>query len=183
MADDVVTFFGPWEVTVFSKEAWFDERFVISGSDASDGVYPGVAGTGPGAVTGARWTVAFEWNDKESSGWQPSGVRRFPTYTVDDALVITLGVDDNYEHLRDGDFDDLVVTCKSLNPQHAPLHPINNPYDFTLPRRKGKRPDDHDDQRPCDGDDKRPRPEGDDRRPPGGYGEDRPSRHEPPDRG
>jgi hypothetical protein len=128
------TFYGEWSVLVLSKEAWFDERFVIAGSDSSDGAYPGVAGSGPGPVSGAEWTLTMQWNDNSGSGWQPSGLRRWVSYTVQDGLVVTIGADDNYEHLRDGDFNDCVLTCRSLDPAHTPLHPIVNPYDFTLPK-------------------------------------------------
>lgn len=131
------TFFGPWLVMVVSKDASFDEQFTITGSDASDGVYSGVPGTELQGVSGQGWTLTMEWNDNQGSGWQSSGVRRSASYTVQDGLVIVLGADDNYEDRRDGDFNDMVLICRSLDPEHHPLHPITNPYDFTHPEDRG----------------------------------------------
>ena len=128
------TFYGPWSVVVVGKDAAFDERLVIRGSDASDGDYAAAPGTGPGTVSGWGWTLDLEWNDNAGSGWQASGVQRSASYTAADGLVVTLGADDNYPHLRDGDFDDVVITCHSVDPDHTPLHPVVNPYDFTVPK-------------------------------------------------
>jgi hypothetical protein len=128
-------FFGDWTLEVIEKEAAFSERFVIDGSDASDGVYPGETTTPPLAVTGARWRVTLEWNDNAGSGWQPSDVRRTgAAYTLQDGLVIVLGADDNFPQFRDEDYDDVVLRCTSNDPRINPWHPFINPYDFTLPR-------------------------------------------------
>lgn len=128
------TFFGPWSVVVASKDADFDERLVISGSDTSDGAYTALPGTGPGTVRGTRWSIELEWNDNVGSGWQPSDVRRSARFTVGEGLVVDLGADDNFPNVRDGDYNDVVVTCRSENPEHTPLHPVMNPYDFSLPK-------------------------------------------------
>lgn len=127
-------FYGPWEVRVISKEASFDEQIVIVGSDASDGAYPGIPGGGPGPVAGSKWTLRAEWNDNAGSGWQPSDLRRSAAYTLDEGLVVTIGIDDNLDTVRDYDYNDVVVVCRSLDPSHTPMHPIINPYDFTVPK-------------------------------------------------
>ena len=72
-------FYGAWTVEVLAKDAAFGQRFVIAGSDAADGDYPGVTGTPPVSATGQRWTLALEWNDNAGSGWLPSDVRRTST--------------------------------------------------------------------------------------------------------
>lgn len=126
--------YGPWNVTVLSKEAWFDQRFIITGSVNADGVYPGIPGTGPGLVTGDEWTVSFEWNDNTSSGWQPSDVRHFARYTVTEGFVVELGADDNYEQFRDRDYNDMVLTCVNQDPALTPLHPVTPFYDFSVPQ-------------------------------------------------
>ncbi len=127
-------FYGPWSVTVVSQDAAFDERFTIASSDGSDGAYGGGPGTSVATVSGREWTITMEWNDNSGSGWQPSAVRRSARYTVPEGLVVTLGADDNYERFRDGDYDDMVLECRSLDPAHHPLQPIVNPYDFTVPK-------------------------------------------------
>jgi hypothetical protein len=155
-------FYGPWNLTVLSKDAWFDQRFVITGSDNADGVYPAVPGTGPGLVTGDEWTVSCEWNDNTSSGWQPSDMRHFARYTVTEGFVIELGADDNYDEFRDDDYNDMVVICVNQDPQLTPLHPVTPFYDFSVaqdvldrnPRRRPevRRPDEEveDDRAPPD---------------------------------
>jgi hypothetical protein len=150
----VQVFYGPWIVTVESKEAYFSQRFTITGSDASDGTYPGVPGTGPGNVTGSRWTIDFEWNDPSNVDWYPSDSRRTVEYTVSDGLVVSAGVDDNFEAVRDGDYNDLVLRCVNNDPDLNPLRGTV-PYDFTitkeqLARYREKNPDrpPRDDERP-----------------------------------
>jgi hypothetical protein len=156
----VQIFYGPWNVTVQSKDAYFSQRFTISGSVASDGTYLGVPGTGPGNVTGARWTIDFEWNDNSSVDWYPSDSRRSAEYTVSDGLVVYAGVDDNFEAVRDGDYNDLVLRCVSNNPDLNPLRGTV-PYDFTitkeqLDRYREKYPDEKDPDRPTQEDESPP---------------------------
>jgi hypothetical protein len=130
-------FYGQWAVAVASHESRYDQRFTISGSDANDGTYD-VGDPPPMNVFGAEWTVTIEW--KGPGGWQASQVRRSPTYTAHDGLVITLGADVHAE----GDYDEMVLTLRNLEPPVNPWRPVVNPYDFTLPRetidkyRKGK---------------------------------------------
>jgi len=123
-------FYGEWAVAVVSHERAYDQRFTITGSDASDGVYL-VSTTGsdppPVNVFGAQWTLTIEW-DSPASGWLESDVRRTPTYTAQDGLVINLGADVSFE----GDYDELVLSCRSLDPPLNPRRPVVNPYDFTV---------------------------------------------------
>jgi hypothetical protein len=150
------TLYGPWAMSIVSREAWYDQRVVISGSDSADGAYPGIVGAPVVEITGAEWTLTMEWNDNASSGWQPSATRRAARYTVNEGLVIEIGADDNFPHLRDGDFDDVVVGFVSRDPAHTPLHPIVNPYEFTLGKDvkieddRHRQPDTPDDKRDDD---------------------------------
>jgi hypothetical protein len=133
-------FFGNWTVQVITKEAAFSERFVIDGSDFSDGAYDGETTTPPVSVTGARWRISLEWNDNAGSGWQPSDVNRIDaSYTLQDGLAVVLGADDNYPQYRDGDYDDVVLRCTSDDSAVNPWHPFVNPYDFTVPEDARKR--------------------------------------------
>jgi hypothetical protein len=129
-------FFGPWSIEVHSKDAAYSQRFIVEGSVGSDGIYPGDIGTPVVAVSADAWTIRFEWNDNAGSGWQPSNLRRVAAeYTLAAGLVIFLGVDDNLPALRDDDFDDLIVRCRSLDPDVNPW--MNSPGlpDFSLSNR------------------------------------------------
>ena len=138
-------FYGTWTVEVLAKDAAFSQRFVIAGSDAADGDYPGAIGTPPVSVAGQRWTLALEWNDDAGSGWLPSDVRRTSAvFTLQDGLVVVLGADDNFEQFRDHDFNDVVLRCHNVDPALTPWHPPISTLDFTL--RKRRRP-----PRPPDG--------------------------------
>jgi hypothetical protein len=128
----IETFFGDWSVEVLTKDAAFDERFIIGGSDSSDGVYPGIPGTVLERVTGTEWRLTMEWNNNRGSGWQPSDIQRTATFTIQEGLVIRLGADDDTPTARDFDFNDMVVVCKSLDLTLNPP-PIRNPYDFSIP--------------------------------------------------
>jgi hypothetical protein len=126
-----VDFYGKWLVQVVSKDAAFDQRLVVSGAVSGDGVYPGVAGTTIQAE-GPHWALAFEWNDNAGSGWQPSDSKKIDAaYPFDRGLVVTVGVDDNRPELRDHDYNDVVVSCRSLDPALNPWIPIVNNLDFT----------------------------------------------------
>jgi hypothetical protein len=126
-------FYGPWQVIVESKEAYYSQRFTISGSANADGTYPGIPGTGPGDVHGSRWTIDLEWNDNAQSGWQPSDAKRTATYSLPDGLTVFIGADDNFEQHRDHDYNDMVLACTSLDPDHAP-YKGTTPYEFTIDR-------------------------------------------------
>jgi hypothetical protein len=118
-------FYGEWAVAVVSHESAYNQRFIITGSDASDGTYL-VGNPPPVSVFGAQWTLTIEYEG--AGGWQASEIRRTPTYTAHDGLVINLGADVNFE----GDYDEMVLTCRSLDPPLNPWRPVVNPYDFTL---------------------------------------------------
>lgn len=132
------TFYGNWWIDVVGKDAWFSQRCVVSGSDRADGAYAADLGSPRLQVSGAEWTLALEWNNNVDSGWQPSRVvRRSVTFDVDAGLVVVLGVDDNWLHHADNDFDDVVIRCQNVDPHLVPWHPHRRTVDFRLPKRKG----------------------------------------------
>lgn len=132
------TFHGHWLIRVVSKDAAYSQRYVVAGSDRSDGAYAADTGSPVLQVSGAEWTLAFEWNDNAASGWQPSRViRRAVDFDVDAGLVVALGVDDNWPDQADNDFDDLVVSCQNIDPHLIPWYPHRRSADFRLPRRQG----------------------------------------------
>lgn len=128
------TFYGQWTITVGVIRAGYAQRFIVSGSSGSDGIYPGVVGTIV-PVAGQRWTVAMEWNDNAGSGWQPSDVRKSAWATVREGLVVQLSGDDGPPGNQDHDYDDLILICVNRDPNINPYPPGPPPYDFSLPRK------------------------------------------------
>lgn len=118
------TLYGPWSVEVTSVSAGFSERFVIKGSAGNDDAYPATPGLRLD-VTGDAWTLQLEWNNNAGSGWQASHVQRSAEYTILDGLTVTLGADDNINEVRDFDYDDVILTCRSLDQEISP--PLKDP--------------------------------------------------------
>jgi len=118
---------------VQSKDAAFEERVTISGSDNSDGSFPGTPGVMIPAIRGDEWAVELEWSSDGGATWYPSAIRRTDGVTDADGLVVVLGADDNVPAARDNDFNDLVVQFVYLD-QAANPPPPAKPYDFTIPR-------------------------------------------------
>ena len=139
--------YGRWKVEASQREPFFGllaQRFTISGSQASDGVYNGhpflnhpefgqhypslnVASTN-------GWTLTIEWASRAHGlEWSPPELRRHATYELKDGLVVVLFA------VHDGmDFDEyvqrggLVITCTNLDPDLNPLSTPGCPYDFTF---------------------------------------------------
>lgn len=118
-------------------------RFVIEGSDASDGGYGIGAGSvnqarSPIPVSGPKWSVRFEWLQRLDE-WVPNNlapVRRTAAYTIDNGLIVFL-VSWNFDNLRDHPdilpYRDIVLRCHNLDPKLNPNPNFKNPYNFTLP--------------------------------------------------
>ena len=124
---------GTWLIEVILKNALFSQRFIIEGSAASDGIYPGEVTTTPVVATGPRWSLRCEWNDNIASGWQPSDMRRTGAeFTTSGGLVNILGADDNVPEARDHDYDDMILRCRHLDPDQPGLPPPGIP-DFSTP--------------------------------------------------
>ncbi len=104
-------------------DAYFSEQFTITGSDNSDGRYPGIQGTKIAEVFGQEWSVSMQWNDEAGSDWQPSDIKRSTAYSTQEGLVVALGADDDYPSKRDGDYNDLILVCKSLDPTISATFP------------------------------------------------------------
>jgi hypothetical protein len=124
-------FHGPWFVRVDSTEAGAAQQFSISGSDSSDGGFPGVPGESV-SVSGDEWTLTMEWFD--GSQFLPSRLRRSATYDVQAGLIVTLAADDGPPETADEDFNDLVLMLQSEDPDLNPIPPQGPPPDFTIPK-------------------------------------------------
>ncbi|NTV24712.1 MAG: hypothetical protein HGB01_00700 [Chlorobiaceae bacterium] len=103
----IISMQGNWTVSVKSKSASFDQRFIVSGATTGNGVHNGTAGTTV-HVTGAQWSIAIQNNP--GSGFQLSDTR----------LTNPRQVSGNYEFDilsndagGDEDFNDLILTCKT----------------------------------------------------------------------
>ncbi|MFW9801794.1 MAG: hypothetical protein ACFFFC_04040 [Candidatus Thorarchaeota archaeon] len=105
------TFRGRWRITVKGRQASFDQRFVITGSDTSDGTYPGVVGSPEIIVDGAAgWQVQIQHND--GSGWKDSLMRQ-ANQVVNGA---SLQLDIESEDWTDMDWTDLVLAMEKVGP-------------------------------------------------------------------
>jgi hypothetical protein len=122
-----MAFYGDWLVKVDQINADFSQQFTIIGSDSSDGTYPGIPGTAV-TVSGEGWGIIAKWNDG-TSGWTASLVREVVAYTVQGGLNKTWNIDDG---VGDGDYNDMILVCQSLDPTINPMLPFNNPYNFTI---------------------------------------------------
>lgn len=133
------TFYGPWgvearRIAIPAPNA-STVRFIIAGSDAGDGIYTEDLLSEPVTISGEAWTVAMEYRVPNLPTWFPMEVRRTASYTTQDALVVSL-------RPTPVQSAHVVLMCRSRNPAHSPLHPILNPYDFTVSDEamKGRRP-------------------------------------------
>ncbi len=128
-----VAFYGKWSLIVTGLNASFAERVRIAGSLASDGAVAGKVGTTVAAIDGSSWQAFMEWSSDGGATWHPSRIHRNPGVNPTDGFIINLNADDNTPALGDGDFNDLVVQFKYLNPEINPPAPVPPPYGFTVP--------------------------------------------------
>ena len=72
----IISMQGNWTVTVKSKSASYQQRFIVQGASSGNGVHPGTPGTSV-YVTGSQWSIAIQ--NKPSTGWQASETKlKFP---------------------------------------------------------------------------------------------------------
>ncbi len=64
---------GNWTVTVKSKNATFEQQFVITGANSGNGVHPGTVETSVN-VAGSQWSIAILANP--GTGFQRPGAGR-----------------------------------------------------------------------------------------------------------
>lgn len=110
-----VTFHRKWKLRVAHKNAGFSQRFVVSGASSGNGTHDGVVGNEV-IVDGDSWTVQLQWNNNSGSGWQDSSMITATGSLSPLVIVKFLHADDNVPGSRDGDYDDLIVSCEDLNP-------------------------------------------------------------------
>ncbi len=103
----IISMQGNWTVSVKSKSAAFDQRFVVSGATSGNGVHAGTPGTSV-AVTGVQWSIAIQNNP--GTGFQLSGTMlKFP-HKVGGNYEFEIWSNDAG---GDQDFNDLILTCST----------------------------------------------------------------------
>jgi len=104
-----ITMQGNWTVSVKSKTAAFQQRFVIQGSANADGTYVGDVSTAPVNVVGAQWTISIQHLPTgKGATWKPSAERLGTPSIQGGQLVFDIQSNDTG---ADQDYDDLVLTC------------------------------------------------------------------------
>lgn len=126
-------FYGPWEVTVRHVNTDFQQRFIISGSDSTDGRYNlPFRNFVKLQVTGAAWSIVYEFvpfTPQPLGAWKRRAARRTSRFEAGRGMLVQLDW---------GDMPDLSLTCISMDPILNP-NPTANPYDFTIPEHRPDR--------------------------------------------
>ncbi|MGB7069967.1 MAG: hypothetical protein WBD22_10785 [Pyrinomonadaceae bacterium] len=127
------TFYGPWHVVLGLVNSHFSQRFIISGSDNSDGIYPVAFGnTLVLAIQGGKWQIEVQYFPFDpGSTWQPSDVRESMKFVPGEGLILQLDGAARPPVLINPKFHNLALTCTSMDPEINPI-PTANPYDFTF---------------------------------------------------
>ena len=149
------TFYGPWHVVLGRVNAEFSQqRFVISGSDNADGIYPVTHGnTLVLLVQGAEWRIRLEIIPLAivlpGGQWEPSIVRESMKFLVGEGLIVQLDGTFQFE-APDPPTPVMSLTCTSADPEINPI-PSANPFSFTLPEGTVPTPLDPTPPDPCHG--------------------------------
>jgi hypothetical protein len=131
MSSQTQDFYGAWSLEVATNDAWLLQQIRLSGTDGTDGDYPGTPGTLIQA-TGDHWQLTMQWRDPGGGDWQPSRIRRLSTFTAENGLEATLGADDSPAAVADGDYNDMTVLARYRDHSLDPPQPDARLYDFTV---------------------------------------------------
>jgi len=128
------TFYGPWYVVLGVVNSHFSQRFLISGSDNADGVYPVQFGNRLTlSVQGTKWQIEMQYFPfGAGASWQPSDVRESMKFVLGDGLIVQLDGGARLPVLINPQFRNLALTCTSIDQEINPI-PTANPYSFTVP--------------------------------------------------
>lgn len=131
------TFYGPWYVVLSLPNRRFAKRFVISGSDNADGIYP-VNSDNPLvlSVEGAKWQIEIQYiSIFIPAGWESAFVNESMKFVLGDGLIVELNGSARIPVMDPPLFDPPIhlmrITCTSVDPDINPI-PAANPYSFTL---------------------------------------------------
>ena len=130
---------GKWTLKAIGNDAGWQQRIVISGSNAHDGLHPMVMGTTVPHVEGSAINIIAQAFSPNVNAWIDSLVQETMNWDNATGLQVTLNADDNPPN-GDLDFNDLVVLCTAENAELA--SPLSGPRpDLTIPQRyyKGRK--------------------------------------------
>lgn len=103
----IISMQGNWTVTVKSKNASYQQRFVVQGATSGNGAHAGTPGTTVNVI-GTQWSIAIQ--SKPASGWQLSQTQlKFPQQAGGN-YEFEIGSNDAGV---DSDFNDLILTCSA----------------------------------------------------------------------
>jgi len=108
-----IEFLGQWLISFKSRSAAFDQRFRVSGSDGSDGIYPGTEGTSV-LVDGDSWKLSIEHND--GSGWKLSDIKMANEQQSGVRITYDIESEDIPQSGGGGDWNDLILHAEYKGP-------------------------------------------------------------------
>ena len=135
------TFYGPWVVVLGLNQFDVDlpKRFVISGSENADGIYPVAFGNAlVMLVEGAKWQLEIQhispFDPVVPNGWEPAVVDESMRFVLGDGLIVELRSFARLPVPTPTVFDAqglMEFTCTSMDPEINPI-PTANPFSFTI---------------------------------------------------
>lgn len=128
---------GKWTLKAIGHDAGWQQRIVITGSNAHDGPHVMTLGDSIPHVQGKDIEVTAQALDPGTNTWINSLVQEVMSWDNATGLQVTINIDDNPPH-GDRDFNDLVVLCTA---EDADLvSPLAGPRpDLTIPEKYFKR--------------------------------------------
>ena len=106
-----ITMQGFWNISVKSKDAAKQQRFILAGTNGQDNVYDGTVGNSVW-VNGTSWTITIQ--NQTASGWKNSTEKiTFPSNNFGFYQFDILSDDAGGSAGPDFDFNDLILTCKT----------------------------------------------------------------------
>jgi hypothetical protein len=128
---------GKWTLKAIGHNAAWQQRIVITGSNAHDGPHVMTLGASIPHVEGEDIEVTAQALNPVNNTWITSLVQEVMNWDNSTGLQVRLNIDDN-PPLGDLDFNDLVVLCTAENAELA--SPVAGPRpDLTIPEKYLKR--------------------------------------------
>ncbi len=124
---------GKWTLQAIGNDAGWQQRIVISGSNAHDGPHVMTLGDSIPHVEGNDIDIIAQAFDPVSNTWINSLVQEVMNWDNASGLQVRLNIDDN-PPIGDLDFNDLVVLCTAENRELS--SPLAGPRpDLTIPEQ------------------------------------------------
>ena len=124
---------GRWTLQAIGNDAGWQQRIVISGSNAHDGPHVMTLGDTISHVEGNDITIIAQALNPATNTWIDSLVQGVMNWDNASGLQVRLNIDDN-PPVGDLDFNDLVVLCTAENAELS--SPIAGPRpDLTIPEQ------------------------------------------------